>query len=621
MPTREDAPRSGRVLWLAAAGGLLGLAVTALAVFRWGPEAAAPLPSPRQVLERSRDDARRLGMTVAAAPRLRVGFDVENPRNFRVTELDHLVDAERDPAARRRLLREFPPVRRIAQFPAAVAADGVRGSLILEYGAAGRLIRVSFTAAALSDLGPVIEVAEAEALGGRVASVLLGGPAPEPEAGSFVGVELLYRVPGQSSGVYVNVVYPHLWAARWQTHAHMVSAESLRQYLRPGRLLCAAGLALIALVAIGDLGWRIVRRRVGLAGLPIPLAVLGGAMAAALGQRYYGQSLIYVAEPVVNWIGYVLAAAALTATALPTLVYSLAHLGSMPSSALAASAPLVLLLAGGWVALRAPERREASLARPAYVSRLEQEARMAAELDLLRRLQLAMLPPPGAPQMPGIDAAWRMTPADTIGGDLVDLFPDASGRLWIAVADAAGHGLSCSILTATTRAAVLGHAVEGLGPAAALDAIRPLFLRLRGERTMVTLLLAVWDPERRELAAASAGHPPLLVFDGAAVRELGHGGPPLGVHLPIPQGEGTEETLRADGALVVVASTDGVAETRSPAGEPYGFERWLDALPRAAGPPPAILEELLADVARHRGQRPQDDLTVLVVKIAARASA
>ena len=92
---------------------------------------------------------------------------------------------------------------------------------------------------------------------------------------------------------------------------------------------------------------------------------------------------------------------------------------------------------------------------------------------------------------------------------------------------------------------------------------------------MVTLLLAVWDPSTRELRVATAGHPPLLLFDGDDLRELGAPARPLGIDLP---GEDVEEVAQCPEGTLVVAFTDGVGEAVSPANELFGYERWASGV-------------------------------------------
>ncbi len=133
---------------------------------------------------------------------------------------------------------------------------------------------------------------------------------------------------------------------------------------------------------------------------------------------------------------------------------------------------------------------------------------------------------------------------------------------------------------------------------------------------MVTLLLAVWDPAKRRLMVANAGHPPLLIHDGS-LREAGHPSSPLGTGLE--HQVDLEEILQLEPGAVLVGYTDGVPEASAPSGETFGYERWAQRLTELAGqgrPAAEILDRLLADVTRHRSGRPAgDDVTAVVLRL------
>ncbi len=253
--------------------------------------------------------------------------------------------------------------------------------------------------------------------------------------------------------------------------------------------------------------------------------------------------------------------------------------------------------------------------KPAYLSKIERIARLETEVELLRNFQLALLPENRLVEFGGGEAAWQMRTADQVGGDFLDFVTDEDGRLWMTVADVAGHGIACSMFTAFAKAAIAEHAAAGVTPAQALTRIRRLFQRLRSRRSMVTMILGVWDPRDRTLTVASAGHPPLVVWDGEQNREIGPPSRPLGIDLP---GEDRDEVIVCPPGTIVLGYTDGVVEAVSPFGEPFGFERWPSSLTARSGQSAsAILDALLADLDHHCGDVPaDDDVTAVVISLA-----
>ena len=336
---------------------------------------------------------------------------------------------------------------------------------------------------------------------------------------------------------------------------------------------------------------------------PLGVALgVGGVTALAAGWWVWHRGLL------------TLTVASVTALSLPNAWAAWSLRPWLLESAIISTLPLLLLPGGLWLLRYAPRHGDARAVMPAHVSQLEHQVKLQAEVNVLRDLQLSLLPSREAPMPKGIDVAWRMVPADLVGGDFFDLVQDSEGRLWLAMADVAGHGVSCSVLTAFTKAAVAEHAVAGRGPAEALARMRRLFGRLRTSRTLVTLLLAVWNPKDRKLRVATAGHPPLLVWDGGEIFEVGTPTAPLGTGLA---GEEKEDTLPCHEGAVLVAYTDGVAEALSPRRKPFTYERWPQRLPELVETSAEeILEALLEEVDEHRAGRPAaDDVTALVLKM------
>lgn len=337
---------------------------------------------------------------------------------------------------------------------------------------------------------------------------------------------------------------------------------------------------------------------------PLSWSLVGGLVAAALA----------------TWVVWhhgllALVVTSTTALSLPTAWVAWSAFPLLTATAILATIPLLLLPLGVFLMHQAPEHGDAQSVAPAYVSDLERRAKLQGEVELLRDLQLALLPPERPEVSCVVDLAWRMVPADTVGGDFLDVVEDEAGRLWLALADVAGHGIACSVLTAYTKAAVAEHAVAGVSVDRAMGRIRSLFSRLRSSRTLVTLLLMVWDPRSRRLSVSSAGHPPLLVYTGDQVFELGSPGLPLGNQLAAE--EKAEDFDCSSDQLLVVAYSDGAPEAVSPSGELFGYDRWPAVIPSIARESAQrILEALLHRVDEHRSERPAgDDLTAVVAKL------
>lgn len=276
---------------------------------------------------------------------------------------------------------------------------------------------------------------------------------------------------------------------------------------------------------------------------------------------------------------------------------------------------LVALLALGLVGLRRPAQEDESrVEAPKYVRRLESERRVKYEMDLLSRMQLALLPEK-PPEVAGLEIAVRTELATEAGGDLYHFLPDESGRLWIAAGDVSGHGYSCGLQQAMVMAALGSLVKADRTPSAVLGEVDRVLRMGRPERLFTSLALIRLDPKSGEALLSNAGHPyPLLVREGRCTELPAPG---------LPLGQGPERTYAdvsltlAPGGILVLAS-DGLFEGPDRFDAPYGYERpraVLEGIGLWRRPAEAIVEALFADWRRHVGEGPpSDDTTVLVVK-------
>ncbi len=244
-------------------------------------------------------------------------------------------------------------------------------------------------------------------------------------------------------------------------------------------------------------------------------------------------------------------------------------------------------------------------------------------LQLLNALELAEevqrnLLPAAPPVVPGLDLAGTSIYCYETGGDYYDfvLLPD--GRAGIVVADVSGHGVDAALFMTSARAFLLAAALEYRDPAHLVRGVNRHLARdsARSGRFMTLFFLEI-DPATQTLRWVRGGHEPAVTFSPASgeFQDLGGEGMALGVLEEAGYREYTQQGW--DAGMVVVIGTDGISETRNPAGEMFGGRRLKEvvranaALP-AAGIQAAVIETLDA----FRGDAPQeDDVTLVVVKL------
>jgi serine phosphatase RsbU (regulator of sigma subunit) len=288
---------------------------------------------------------------------------------------------------------------------------------------------------------------------------------------------------------------------------------------------------------------------------------------------------------------------------------------------------VLLLAAGGAVVSRLEKRRvlgkerertqlvEAELrahAAEAQARAVQAEAtRKTAELEEARAMQLSLLPRT-TPRVPGFSVAALARTATEVGGDTWDWAVGPEGALALVVGDATGHGVRAGTVVSVMKGLFRGDPFPGdLG--LFLDRAGRVLRDLGLQR--LHMALAVLVVRDGEAVYASAGMPPALVFrasDGS-VEELLVPGAPLGALVETPH---VSIDVRLGPGDVVLLSSDGLAESAGPGGEPLGYARAREAFREAAAlPPEAALALLERREEEWRGDRPrEDDLTLVLLR-------
>ena len=240
-------------------------------------------------------------------------------------------------------------------------------------------------------------------------------------------------------------------------------------------------------------------------------------------------------------------------------------------------------------------------------------SRRSEPLSVAAEIQWDLLPPLSC-VTDHVSIAGMLEPAYSIGGDSFDyaLNPD---RAEFAIIDAVGHGMPAVLKSVVAVHALRNARREGRSIEEAYLATGEVLQAEYRDWSFVTGQIGDLDLETGMLTWLNAGHPlPLLVRSGRLAGELAC--PPS---LPMGLGGGvralaTEHLQAGDRVLFY---TDGVIETRSPSGEPFGVERLADYLVRATLDhvhPTETARRLSASVVRYNGVGLSDDATLLLVE-------
>lgn len=247
----------------------------------------------------------------------------------------------------------------------------------------------------------------------------------------------------------------------------------------------------------------------------------------------------------------------------------------------------------------------------------EERERLAAELEIARRIQTAVLP--ATLHVPGLQLAACMEPFTEVGGDYYDVIPVEDGA-WLGIGDVAGHGLTAGLGMLMLQSAV-GAAVRSQPHARPSEVIahvnRVIFENVHdrlGRDDYTTFLLLRYHGDGTVVVAGA--HEDLVVLRAATgqVERYAPMGTWLGLRAAPPARE--DLRLRLEPGDVMLLLTDGVTEARDEAGRMLGIERVEQVLSERQGEPvEAICAGLMARVDAWAHER-DDDVTLVVARYA-----
>lgn len=248
----------------------------------------------------------------------------------------------------------------------------------------------------------------------------------------------------------------------------------------------------------------------------------------------------------------------------------------------------------------------------------EQLLSVQKELEIARRIQSALLPSHDV-AVPGLAIASQYVPATTVAGDFYDFLTPGDGRFGVLIADVSGHGIPAALSASMVKVAIRAQGGHADRPAEVLSGLNSILCgNLQGQ--FVTAGYVFFDPARRRIAYAGAGHPPMLVWRARekAVQMIEENGLFLGA---FPGCAYTAREFSFDPGDRCVLYTDGVLEAPNPAGEEFGSERLQQfAAANSAMPLAQFCDALVGHLTRWceraRSAEQHDDITLIAVDFA-----
>jgi phosphoserine phosphatase RsbU/P len=238
--------------------------------------------------------------------------------------------------------------------------------------------------------------------------------------------------------------------------------------------------------------------------------------------------------------------------------------------------------------------------------------KLTFELDLARKVQLAMMPRPPKPR--GVlRLAVRYTPANQLGGDVYDFYRLDNNRLGVLVADVSGHGVNSAMLSGMVKALAAPLSIAVLEPGELLAGLDVSTEQYFPEGYFCTGFYLIADEETGLVRYAGVGHPPAIVVGPNGPRTLQSNPGMLGIGM-VDGTAGDSDRLMPGESLVIY--TDGLTDAMDPSDVLFGEDRLKTLLQSHYGADPTdILNQVDDALNRHTSPgRPADDINIIVLQ-------
>jgi phosphoserine phosphatase RsbU/P len=241
--------------------------------------------------------------------------------------------------------------------------------------------------------------------------------------------------------------------------------------------------------------------------------------------------------------------------------------------------------------------------KPAQQRLLEQD------LELAARIQTGLLPRRNF-SAAGWSTSYHYEPATLISGDYCDLLYD-DDHLYFMVGDVSGKGVAASMLMANLHAMFRALVPTRLPLEELVEKANRIFCGSTLPTQYATLIVGKAD-NRGQVEICNGGHPSPLHIGWNGTKVVEAEGLPVGLFSDL---KFSASRIKVEPGESLVVYTDGLSESESPAGIPYGDS--LRALLNACHSlsPQETIDRCIQAVLAFRAGSPRlDDQTMLVLQ-------
>ena len=233
--------------------------------------------------------------------------------------------------------------------------------------------------------------------------------------------------------------------------------------------------------------------------------------------------------------------------------------------------------------------------------------RMQKEIEIVGDIQKTLLSQNKDEAFP---IAGINIPAKVVSGDFYNFSDLGEGRYGFGVADVSGKGIKSSLLMSKASSLYRCLSKTIFSAAELLKILNDEICETASRGMFVTMVIGIYDSNKKELLLSNAGHEPPLIFSkGETFSKLEEAGPPLGI---APKFKFTEKLISFKESSMYIF-TDGITEMKDTNGEMLGQEGFQNYIKKYQNTVNSQrLKKIIEDLIKS-GRIQKDDLTIVAI--------
>ena len=201
-------------------------------------------------------------------------------------------------------------------------------------------------------------------------------------------------------------------------------------------------------------------------------------------------------------------------------------------------------------------------------------------------------------------------PAKVVSGDFYNFSDLGNGMYGFGVADVSGKGIKSSLLMSKASSLYRCLSKTDFSASNLLIQLNNEICETISRGMFVTMLVGIYDSNKKELLLSNAGHEPPLIFSKeGSFSSFTEAGPPLGI---MPNTKYTEHKISFSESSMYVF-TDGITEIKNPKGEMLGSEGFQNYIKKHQSKPNSERLNIIVSEILNEGHVQKDDLTIVAV--------